>query len=124
VYNYHASRALSKISSTVVAEAWKSNEINTIKTIYYKSCINQMVFSLILFVGIWANMDSLLHLLPAKYASIQWVVFWICLGSFIDMATGITIPLLEHRLILAQSVFMLVIVAIIIDPTYFIPIME
>lgn len=118
------SRALSKISSTVVAEAWKSNEINTIKTIYYKSCINQMVFSLILFVGIWANMDSLLHLLPAKYASIQWVVFWICLGSFIDMATGINNTIIgTSPYYKAQSVFMLVFVAIIIvSNAIFIPI--
>ena len=51
------SRALTKISSTVVAEAWKQNDHDTIFTIYYKSCINQMIFSLLLFIGIWANID-------------------------------------------------------------------
>lgn len=118
------SRALSKISSTFIAEAWKSNELDTIKTVYYKSCINQMVFSLILFVGIWANIDNLLHLLPEKYASIQWVVFWICLGSFIDMATGINNTIIgTSPYYKAQSLFMLIfVVIIIVSNTIFIPI--
>ncbi len=109
------SRALSKISSIVVAEAWKSNDKKTIETVYYKSCINQMIFSLLLFIGIWANMENLLMLLPEKYHAIQWVVFWICLGSFIDMATGV------NNLIIAtspkykmQSFFMILFVVIII----------
>lgn len=109
------SRALSKISSTVVAESWKNNDIKTIETIYYKSCINQLVFSLLLFIGIWANINNLLHLLPAKYVDIQWVVFWICLGSFIDMATGINNTIIgTSPYYKAQSLFMVIFVIIIV----------
>ncbi len=109
------SRALSKISSAVIAEAWKSGDMNTIQSVYYKSCINQMIFSLLLFVGILATIDNLLLLLPDKYHAIQWIVFWICLGSFIDMSTGV------NNLIIAtspkykmQSLFMVIFVVIIV----------
>ncbi|MGQ9845922.1 MAG: lipopolysaccharide biosynthesis protein [Bacteroidales bacterium] len=109
------SRALTKISSTVVAESWKNNDIKTIETIYYKSCINQLVFSLLLFIGIWANINNLLHLLPEKYIDIQWVVFWICLGSFIDMATGINSTIIgTSPYYKVQSLFMLIFVVIIV----------
>jgi len=109
------SRALSKISSTVVAEAWKNNDTSTIYTVYYKSCINQLVFSLILFVGIWVNMDNLLALLPAKYAHIQWVVFWICMGSFIDMSTGINSTIIgTSPYYKMQTLFMVIFVGIVV----------
>ncbi|NSW45271.1 MAG: oligosaccharide flippase family protein [Bacteroidales bacterium] len=109
------SRALTKISSTVVAESWKNNDTVTIYQIYYKSCINQLLFSLILFLGIWVNIDALLMFLPSKYAHIQWVVFWICLGSFIDMATGINNTIIgTSPYYKAQSLFMLIFVLIII----------
>ncbi len=109
------SRALTKISSAVVAESWKINDIKTINVIYYKSCLNQMIFSLMLFLLIWLNIDSLLKLLPEKYSNIHWVVFWIGLGSFIDMATGINNTVIatspKYKL---QSLFMLIFIAIII----------
>lgn len=109
------SRALSKISATVVAEAWKENDTSTINTIYYKSCINQLVFSLILFVGIWVNIDNILLLLPAKYAHIQWVIFWIAMGSFIDMSTGINSTIIgTSPYYKMQTLFMIIFVGIII----------
>ncbi|MCX7863091.1 MAG: oligosaccharide flippase family protein [Bacteroidales bacterium] len=118
------SRALTKISSTVIAEAWKKNELTTIFSIYYKSCINQMIFSLLLFIGIWANIDNLLQLLPDKYAHIHWVVFWIALGSFIDMSTGINNTIIATSpSYKVQSLFMFIFVIIIIGTNaIFIPI--
>jgi len=109
------SRALTKISSAVIAEAWKNNDTDTIFEIYYKSCLNQMLFSLLLFVGIWANIDNILLLLPEKYVHIKWVVFWIALGSFIDMSTGINNTIIatspKYKL---QSLFMAIFVLIIV----------
>jgi len=109
------SRALSKISSTVVAESWKNNDTVTIYQIYYKSCINQLLFSLILFLVIWVNIDALLMFLPSKYNHIQWVVFWIGLGSFIDMATGINNTIIgTSPYYKVQSLFMVIFVLIIV----------
>ena len=59
------SRALMKISSTVVAEAWKNDDIKTVRDIYYKSCLTQMIFSALLFIGIWANIDNVFFINPS-----------------------------------------------------------
>ncbi len=109
------SRSLTKISSSVVADAWKRNDLDTIKNIYYKSCINQLIFSLLLFVGMWTNINNLIQFLPPKYSHIHWVAFWIMLGAFIDMATGINNTIIatspSYRM---YTFFMLIFVVVIV----------
>lgn len=82
-----------------------------------------MIFSLLIFLGIWANIDNLLMLLPAKYAHIQWVIFWIALGSFIDMSTGINNTIIgTSPTYKIQSLFMVIfVVIIIVSNAIFIP---
>lgn len=118
------SRSLAKISSTVVAEAWKTNDLNTVKDVYYKSCLNQMIFSALLLVGIWANIDNVFHILPDKYIVGKFVILWVCIGSFIDMSTGVnTMIISTSKYYKAQSLFMAIFVFIVILTNYiFIPI--
>jgi len=117
------SRALAKISSTIVADAWKNNDFNTIRNVYYKSCLNQMIFSVLLFIGIWANIDNVFHILPVNYLAGKFVIFWVCLGSFIDMSTGINSSIIAtSKYYRVQSIFMTLFVLIIIVTNYiFIP---
>ncbi|MCX7954295.1 MAG: polysaccharide biosynthesis C-terminal domain-containing protein [Bacteroidales bacterium] len=118
------SRVLNKIASIIIADAWKNNDYKTINSIYYKSCINQFVFSLFLFILIYANLNSILKLLPSQYNNIQTIVFWILLGNFIDMSTGINNNIIatspNYKM---QSLFMSIFVIIIIlTNAIFIPI--
>ncbi len=117
------SRALMKISSTVVAEAWKNDDLKTVKDIYYKSCLTQMIFSALLFIGIWANIDNVFSILPKSYEVGKFVIFWVCLGSFIDMSTGINSTIIAtSKYYKAQSLFMTIFVIIVIVSNYlFIP---
>lgn len=82
------SRPLLKISGTLIADAWKKNDIKTIKNIYYKSCLNQLLIGGFLFLGIWANIDNILIILGDEYSAAKWVIFFIGLGYLFDMATG------------------------------------
>jgi O-antigen/teichoic acid export membrane protein len=82
------SRPLLKISGTLIADAWKKNDLKTIKDIYYKSCLNQLIIGGFLFLGIWANIDNILIILGDDYSGAKWVIFFIGLGYLIDMATG------------------------------------
>ena len=118
------SRALAKISSTVVAEAWKNNDLQIVKTVYYKSCLNQMIFSVLLLIGIWANIKNVSYILPGEYAAGKFVIFWVCFGSFIDMSTGINNTIIAtSKYYKAQSLFMLIFVLIVIGTNYlFIPV--
>lgn len=82
------SRPLLKISTTLISEAWKRGDEDSIKNIYYKSCINQFIIGGFLFLGIWANINNILTVLGPDYAESKWVIFFIGLGYLFDMLTG------------------------------------
>jgi len=82
------SRTLLRISGTLIADAWKRNDIKYIDEIYHKSCLNQFIIAAFLFGGIWVNIDNILIILGPEYQEAKWVIFFIGLGYLIDMATG------------------------------------
>jgi O-antigen/teichoic acid export membrane protein len=82
-------RSLYSIAFTIVAEAWKNNDMAKIGELYKKSCINQLISSLFLFILIWANQDHIFYLLPPVYSAGKYVLFFIGIGYIIDSATGI-----------------------------------
>jgi O-antigen/teichoic acid export membrane protein len=82
-------RSLYSIAYTVIAEAWKNENMQEIRSVYKKSCISQLVVTLFLFLLIWANIHNIYHILPPEYASGQYVIFFIGLGYLIDSSTGV-----------------------------------
>lgn len=82
-------RSLYSIAYTVIAEAWKNEHMQEIKSVYKKSCISQLIVTLFLFLLIWANIHNIYHILPPEYASGQYVIFFIGLGYLIDSSTGV-----------------------------------
>lgn len=82
------SRSLLRISGTLIAEAWKRNDIDYISDIYKRSCLNQFIIAAFLFGGIWINIDNILAILGGDYATGKWVIFFVGLGALIDMTTG------------------------------------
>ncbi|WEK19601.1 MAG: polysaccharide biosynthesis C-terminal domain-containing protein [Candidatus Pedobacter colombiensis] len=92
-------RSLYSIAYTVIAEAWKNENIQEIKSVYKKSCITQLITTLFLFLLIWANIHNIYYTLPPEYASGRYVIFFIGLGYLIDSATGV------NGVILATSKF-------------------
>lgn len=83
------SRALLRISYPILAEAWKRNDIEEIGHIYRKSCINQLLIGVLLFILLWANIENVLKMLPNAYASGKYVILFVGLGNLFDMATGV-----------------------------------
>lgn len=82
------SRPLIKISGTLIADAWATNDLQNIKDIYYKSCLNQFLIGGFLFLGLWANIHNIMAKLPADYLDGKWVIFFIGIGYLFDMLTG------------------------------------
>lgn len=82
------SRPLLRISGTLIADAWKRNDLTYIYDIYKRSCINQFIIGAFLFGGIWINIDNILIVLGPEYNDGKWVIFFIALGYLIDMGTG------------------------------------
>lgn len=81
--------ALYKVSGTIIAESWKTNDLKNIMDIYRKSCLNQLIAGCLVFVGVAANLPNVFRFLPAGYEAGYFVILWLGLGKLIDMATGV-----------------------------------
>ena len=82
------SRSLTKISSPVLADAWKNNDLPTISFVYKKSCITQYIVGLLIFILLWANIENVFRLLPEEYASGRYVILFVALANLFEMVTG------------------------------------
>jgi O-antigen/teichoic acid export membrane protein len=82
------SRALIKVSSAVLADAWKKNDIATIYRVYFKSCLNQFIVALILVLLLTLNMNNILEFLDPKYRSGIMVIIIIAVANMIEMISG------------------------------------
>lgn len=89
------SRPLVKIASTILADSWKSGNLDNIVMIYRKSCINQALVSILLFILLWVNIDNVFHILPAEFVAGKWVIFLIGLTNVIEMSTGINSMIIQ-----------------------------
>jgi O-antigen/teichoic acid export membrane protein len=116
-------RSLNKIAVPIIAESWKNKDLNNIKDIYYKSSINQFVFGLLLFVGIWVNIDNIFRLLPEEYSFGRWVILYIGIANVITSLSGSSIYILATSAFYRfQSYFMiLLILLVVITNLIFIP---
>ena len=92
-------RSIYRITSSIVAENFKQNKINEIHKLYIQSCNTQLAIGVLLFIGIWANIDNIMLLLPPAYASGKYVILILSAGYLVEMATGI------NQVIIANSAY-------------------
>ncbi|MFZ6050875.1 MATE family efflux transporter [Halocola ammonii] len=82
------SRALKRISGTMISDAWSKKDLTTISKVYFESCLNQSIIGGLLFLGVWLNVDSMIQIIGTEFTPGKWVVFFIGLGYLFDMLTG------------------------------------
>ncbi len=112
-------RSLYRIATSIVAEAFKKNDLASISSLYNKSCNNQLVIGLLLFIGIWSNIDNIMQLLPEEYAEGKNVILFISAGYLVDMGTGInSIIILTSKHYKYDALFMFFVVGITILSNY------
>ncbi|PLX13403.1 MAG: polysaccharide biosynthesis protein [Marinilabiliales bacterium] len=83
-------RTMGKISSVVIADAWKRDDITTIDDIYKKSSITLSVLGVLLFVGIWGNIDNIFSLIKDEYLPGKMVILYIGLANLLDISVGVS----------------------------------
>jgi O-antigen/teichoic acid export membrane protein len=109
------SRALIRISSSVIADSFKQGNLMLIKNIYSKSVLNQFIIGLYLFIGIWVNIDSIFVILGEEFISGKWVIFLISIAFLTDMLSGTSSNIIGNSAFYRfQSIFMTIMVAIVI----------
>ncbi len=82
------SRAMLKIASAIIAEAWKRNDLEEIKTVYVKTSFNQYLIALLVFVGLLTNIDNIFNVLGENYLQGKYVILILGFAYTFEMATG------------------------------------
>ncbi|KAF0130914.1 MAG: membrane protein [Bacteroidetes bacterium] len=88
-------RSLRKIAGTMLAEAWKQNDMKVIREIYSKSIVNQLIIGVLIFVGVWSNIHNVFEILPQEYERGKWVIFFVALTGLIEMSSGVSEILIQ-----------------------------
>jgi len=108
-------RPLLKISSTVIAESWKKNDLDNIDVVYTKSCINQLIIGLLLFLGIWLNIHNVFKILPAEYEAGKYVILFIALTYLFEMMTGASTAVIStSKYYKYQAYFMIILIVLVV----------
>ena len=82
-------RGLRRIASVIISDSWKENDLENINLIYKKSCVNLLLVSGYLFLGVWFCVPYLFDFMKDDYSQGLYVIFFIGLAQIIDMISGV-----------------------------------
>lgn len=83
-------RAIQVIASPLVSKALAEDDQGSLRSVYIKSCRDQLILGGLIFVAVWVSIDELLGMMPGKFGSGKWVVFLIGLSKLCYMASGVS----------------------------------
>lgn len=106
-------RAITQISTPLVADAWRRDDRKQIQSLYQKSSINQLIAGAFLFLGVWCNIDSIFQIIPngEVFKMGKWVVFIIAMSRVTDMANGINSEIVVNSKYYRFDLFTMVLLA-------------
>jgi O-antigen/teichoic acid export membrane protein len=108
-------RSIIKIANIVTSQAWKDNDLNLIKDLYHKSCLTLFIIGSLLFIGLWANINNVFHIIGQQYSAGKWVIFFIGLSSLIDMITGANGAIIgTSKYYKVQTIFLIILVVLLV----------
>jgi O-antigen/teichoic acid export membrane protein len=81
-------KSLAKIIHPILTKSFNENNLAEIKRLYTQSSINQLLFSLIIYVGILTSLDDLYRLLPNEFSEGKPIIAILGLAYLFDLATG------------------------------------
>ncbi len=87
-------KSMLKISTGIIAQSWKENNIKHIQEIYYKSSINQMVIGSLVFIGMLINIDTIFQILPRIYSNGKWVLIIYSFGVLVNTTSVMSNPII------------------------------
>lgn len=82
------SRPMTKISSVIIADAWKNNDLKIIGDIYKKSSITLTTIGMLILIGIWGNINNIFQMIKPEYEAGKFVILLIGLAFVIDLVNG------------------------------------
>jgi O-antigen/teichoic acid export membrane protein len=104
-------RTMGKIGAVVIADAWKVNDTATIASIYRKSSLTLSVLGLLLFIGIWGNIENVFQLIGEEYSTGRYVIFFIGIANLTDVFMGMSSHIVVNSKYYRWQTYLLVIFA-------------
>ncbi len=83
-------RSVSKISAVIIGQHWKDGNHDAINQLYRNTSLHQIIFGLLIFIGIWGNVSNIFHLIPEDFSSGKYVIFYMGISNLFIMASGIS----------------------------------
>lgn len=117
-------RAIRGIASVVIADSWKSNNLENIKDVYQKSTLNLQVVSSYLFIGIVLCSKYVFEFMKPEYSEGLGVVVCIAFAQWVDAVTSVNTDVLStSKYYRYQTFFMSTMIILVVGLNYwFIPI--
>jgi len=81
--------SIARVSSPLVAEYWKRNDLKSMKQLYQKTSSVNIFIGLLLFLGVWVNREVLFSFFPEGYQSGIYVFLFLMVGRLLDMFFGL-----------------------------------
>jgi len=106
-------RGLKRASVSIIADAWKENDLAKIQLIYTKSVVSQSVIGLYLFTVGWACLGPALTYLP-EYQEGIYVFFFIGLAQVFEVMTGVNTEIISTSKKYHYNTYLNIILALLI----------
>jgi O-antigen/teichoic acid export membrane protein len=108
-------KAISKISTPILAKAWAENDHEKIKELYEKSGVNQFIAGALIFVAAWVCIDDIFHIIPngEKYMAGKYVFLFLGINRMIEMMTGMNNEVLSLTKYLMVSIVLVLSAAVL-----------
>lgn len=82
-------RAMTRVSSPIVAKLWKEKDMKGLQSIYQKSSGAGLFIGLLSFLGLWLPVHELFSFLRPEFNAGIPVLFFLLLGRVVDMYCGL-----------------------------------
>jgi len=91
-------QAIGKIAGPIISKSWNEGDTSNIQSIYTKASINSLIVGLLVFLGIWFNLDAIFALSanPEAFIGATQVFLFLGVAKLIDALTGINTHILIY----------------------------
>ncbi|WP_119080421.1 lipopolysaccharide biosynthesis protein [Chitinophaga alhagiae] len=84
-------RSMIAIAVPILAKAWKDKDMEQIQRIYTRSSMTMLIFSILIFMLIWLNLESVYHILDLNpvYWTGRYIILFYGLGRIVELGAGV-----------------------------------
>jgi O-antigen/teichoic acid export membrane protein len=106
------SKALNRIAPSLISKAFKENNLETIKDIYYRSCKNLFLIGTLILLGLAVNLENVFNIIPSSYEEGKFIILLIGLANLIKMLGGTNDSVITYSKYFRTTTLFLVIFSI------------